>query len=62
MIIGFPKRTLLALPRAFKRAGGVEPLANARVERARPERTSPLGAFNNMMERQAELILRQLGE
>ena len=58
MIVGLPKRTLLALPLAFKRKGKNGPLAT-------PERTKRVGLFASfamMMERQADLVLRGLGD
>lgn len=56
MIIGFPKRTLLALPRADRRR-----VQNEKLVAPRP-RLGLFAAFATMMERQAELILRGLGE
>ena len=55
MIIGLPRRTLLALPRAVKRVAS-EPLATLRP------RLGLFSAFATMMERQADLIVRNLGE
>lgn len=55
MIIGIPKRTLLALPRVVRRSAS-EPLAH------RKPRLGLFSAFALMMERQAELIVRGLGE
>ena len=56
MIIGLPKRTLLALPRAARRR-----FQNEKLVTPRP-RLGLFAAFATMMERQAALILRGMGE
>jgi len=61
MIVGIPNKTnLLALPRALKRvvAGDNKP----RVEREKTRAIGPFAAFAMMMERQADLVIRQMGE
>lgn len=58
MIVGIPKRTLLALPRVLGRKARPEPLAAP--ERA--PRPGLVASFAAMMERQAELVLRGLGD
>ncbi len=55
MIVGIPKRTLLTLPRVARRVAS-EPLAAPR------RRVGLFIAFTMMMERQAELIVRGMGE
>lgn len=62
MIIGVPKRTLLALPRAFRRNGENSTSNAPRAERASQTRPGLFAAFALMMERQADLMIRQLGE
>ncbi len=56
MIVGIPKRNLLALPRALKRVEKGEPVAE------RAPRIGLVAAFATMMERQAALVIRGLGE
>ncbi len=56
MIIGLPKRILLTLPRAAKRAVRAEHVV------APKPRFGLFASFNRMMERHADLIVRGLGE
>ena len=56
MIVGIPKRSLLALPRAVRRVARIEPFVAPRP------RLGLFSAFALMMERQAELFIRGLGE
>ena len=56
MTIGLPKRTLLALPRAAQRRVRKEKLVAPRP------RLGLFASFATMMERQAELIVRGVGE
>ena len=58
MIIGLPKRTLLALPRVFGRKAGNERIVTPRRER----RLGLVESFAEMMERQAALVIRGLGD
>ena len=62
MIVGISKRSLLALPRAIRRVVREEPLVTPRAPRPKSPRLGSLAAFAQMMERQAALIIGQLGE
>ena len=55
MIVGIPKRNMFALPRVVRRVAS-EPLSAPRP------RLGLFSAFALMMERQAELIVRGMGE
>lgn len=56
MIIGLPKRTLLALPRVAKRV-----VRKERIAAPRPS-LGLLDSFARMMERHADLIVRGMGD
>jgi hypothetical protein len=58
MIIGLPKRTLLAVPRVLGRKAGNERNVTPRRER----RLGLIESFAAMMERQAALVIRGLGD
>lgn len=62
MIIGVPKRTLLALPRALRRTATNETNTAPRAEREIQPRAGLFASFAQMMERQADLMIRQMGE
>jgi hypothetical protein len=58
MIIGLPKRTLLALPRVLGRKAQNERIVNPR----RGRRLGLLASVADMMERQAALVIRGFGD
>ena len=62
MIVGIPnKLNLFARTRVVKTANGIEQKAvRTKADKTRP--LSPFSAFGMMMERHADLLIRQMGE
>ncbi len=62
MIVGIPnKLNLFARARVAKNAAGTEQKA-PRAKREETRQPSPFSAFNAMMEHNADLLIRQMGE
>ena len=62
MIVGIPnKLSLFVRARAVRRTAGAEQ-NNPRIKREKTPQPGPVQVFGRMMERQADILIRQMGE